>query len=115
MTADRTVDQIEREQERIIKLNRKERLLQLENYKILLSNNPHARKLLWEILELCGIYYVTTNYETNQTFEDKGRRMVGIFIIELLDSISPTLYPELLLERGKENESNTTRSDESES
>lgn len=59
----------------------------------------HGRDVIWEILDLCGIYSLNTTGDREQ----EGRRMVGISILAMLEEADPEIYPKLLLAKQESN------------
>jgi hypothetical protein len=58
-----------------------------------------GRELLFYILDNCAIYAPTM---PDQMLEfNVGRKSIGIDLVELMNSVDPKIYPELLLERAK--------------
>ncbi len=75
--------------------------------------NPAARRVLWRIMDRCGIYSAcfTTN---SQTFYEEGKRSVGLSIVGDLVALSPDAYPNLLMTMHRERLANErSNSDES--
>lgn len=67
-----------------------------------LLRDSQQRKLLWFVLELCGMYDVP-DPSLNASVKDhmNGARNVGLQIIRLLDEIDVTTYPLMLLEKAQ--------------
>lgn len=59
-----------------------------------------GRRLLWHILDICGIYAPSFT-GNSQTYFNEGRRSVGIHLLGLMDDADPTCYPSMLLENVK--------------
>lgn len=59
----------------------------LHSYKEVLRST-HGKRVLLHILSLCELYSAS----------DTGRRLVGLDILETLDNVHPTTYPQLLLD-----------------
>ena len=57
----------------------------------------NTRVFIREIFKWCGFYDVV-NPEKEKVLHAEGRRLVGRQIKEILDSIDPTIYHELMLE-----------------
>lgn len=77
------------------------------DYDILISKyknamkDPNMRDVMWDILSFCDIY--TDKFTGNsQTFMLLGKSKVGLFILERLQEADPTIYPNLLLDHGKD-------------
>jgi hypothetical protein len=58
---------------------------------------PRAREFLWWIIGKCGVYHAphAVNGETGIHI---GRRIVGVTIIDQLNSIDPTAYARMMIE-----------------
>jgi hypothetical protein len=58
---------------------------------------PRAREFLWWILAQCNVYGAphTINGETGI---HAGRRVVGVTIINQINSVSPTAYAQMMIE-----------------
>lgn len=60
--------------------------------------NTQSRRFLWWILQGCGIYGISYDGKDASAFAE-GQRNVGLKIIADISNVSPTAYPELLLEQ----------------
>lgn len=62
--------------------------------------NSQSRRFLWWILQGCGIYGISYDGKDASAFAE-GQRNVGLKIIADISAVSPTAYPELLLEQAR--------------
>jgi len=57
-----------------------------------------GRTLMWEILDLCGLYsQVFTG--NSQTFYLEGKRSIGLSILQIMQDTDRKMYPKLLMEK----------------
>ena len=58
---------------------------------------PEGRRVLWELMEFCGVY--TESFTGNsQTFYNEGRRAVGLKVINDILDVDPGLYLSMIRE-----------------
>ncbi len=60
-----------------------------------------GQAVIMRILDHCRPYQTTISNEPSQFGFQEGRRAVGLWLIDLIQRIDPTLYPTLLLEHLK--------------
>lgn len=80
------------------KVKRDQLLLDLEG----LLGRPEGRRVVMWFLGLCKVYGVQFTGEDNATNFTLGKRDVGISVILKLNEVSPTAYPQLLLESARD-------------
>lgn len=73
-------------------------LLDLEG----LLGRPEGRRVVMWFLELCNVYGMQFTGEDNATNFTLGKRDVGIGVILKLNEVSPTAYPQLLLDAARD-------------
>ena len=73
-------------------------LLDLEG----LLGKPEGRRVVMWFLGLCNIYGVQFTGENEATNFTLGKRDVGIGVILKLNEMSPTTYPQLLLDAARD-------------
>lgn len=64
-----------------------------------IASSPKGKKLFWYLLEITGMH--SLRYEEDTSKFNIGRASVGQDIVGLMDSIDPTLYPTVLLEKAR--------------
>lgn len=59
--------------------------------------HPRAREFIWWIIAQCGVYSAApvVNGETGISI---GRRVIGVTIINQLNSVEPTAYAQMMIE-----------------
>jgi hypothetical protein len=63
-----------------------------------------GKRFLWWLLEHCGIY--SQNVSANSTmYILEGQRSIGLKVIDLIGEVSVTAYPELILDKAREESS----------
>lgn len=60
-------------------------------------NSDEGRRVLFDILERCGLYQSTFTGENNASNYKAGRRDVGLEVLGEIDALDPRHYPSLLL------------------
>ncbi len=70
---------------------------QLNDLKALLSM-PEGRRVLWRVLEHCGIYASTYSAAHSTASFLEGQRQVGTTLISWLGAVDPLAYPRLMAE-----------------
>jgi hypothetical protein len=100
MIEQKTIVQQMAEQRRQDAEFQKYRKVDIQNYKTLLEKSTVAKKLVWEILSYANFYNVNQSTDSSVQYTE-GKRAVGKEIIELLNEISPSCYPKLMLEMGE--------------
>ena len=86
---------IEQEEKKLEKQYKKERALLLANVREV-AKTEQGKALIWEVLSMCGLYTQTFTGNSQGAFLE-GRRSVGIEILQLLEDMDKTFYPNLLL------------------
>ncbi len=86
---------IEQEEKKLEKQYKKERALLLANTREV-AKTEQGKALIWEVLSMCGLYTQTFTGNSQGAFLE-GRRSVGIEILQLLEDMDKTFYPNLLL------------------
>ena len=62
---------------------------------------PQGRRVLLMILERCGMYRNAYTGEASATDFRLGEQNVGLWLIAQIETVNPTEYPALLLERAR--------------
>ena len=75
--------------------------LSKEDFKDLL-NITAFRKFLWTMLNDCDIYSMSFFGDVHDGLVREGQRKIGLLMIGKLEQVDPSVYPNLLLEFGKE-------------
>jgi hypothetical protein len=65
-----------------------------------LLRNAQFRVFLWWILENCNIYGMNISANSGMYIHE-GQRSVGLKILDHINSVDPTAYPSMMLERAK--------------
>lgn len=73
-------------------------LLDLEG----LLGKPEGRRVVMWFLGLCNIYGTQFTGDNDATNFTLGKRDVGIRVIDKLNAVSPTTYPQLLLSSARD-------------
>ncbi len=60
-------------------------------------SEPRAREFLWWVLSQCNVYGAP-HVVNGETGIHIGRRIIGVTIINQLNQINPTAYPEMMIE-----------------
>ncbi len=68
---------------------------QLNDLKALLAM-PEGRRVLWRVLEHCGVYASTHSTVHATAAYEEGRRQVGTALILWLSAVDPLAYPRLM-------------------
>ena len=69
-------------------------------------NTTAGRTLLWKIIGECGVYEETFKGNSHDIYE-KGRRSIGIWLIEEVGKANPLAYANMLLDAAKEQQRKT--------
>ncbi len=86
----------EAEEKKLEKQYKKERALLLANVREV-AKTEQGKALIWEVLSMCGLYTQTFTGNSQGAFLE-GRRSVGIEVLQLLEDMDKTFYPNLLLQ-----------------
>ena len=73
-----------------------------------LAKTQPGKALIWEILKKTRVYDATFNGNSGDIY-NKGQRSIGLWLIEQMDAVSPTTYPQLLLDVAKAHEREAER------
>lgn len=68
-----------------------------------LSKNKQFTDVIWDILSFCEVFNAGYAKADFVQYRD-GKRSVGVYIVDLLDSADPQLFPKILLNRRSINE-----------
>ncbi len=63
-------------------------------------NTSEGRLVIWNILAKTGMHRDEFHGGERDAFE-KGRRSIGLFVVEFMQDVDPTMYPRMLLEVAK--------------
>ena len=72
-------------------------------------NLPQGRRFLMTILGRCGVYGSAYTGDASATDFKLGQQNVGLWLINELEQISPTTYPQLLLDQARLEKTETVR------
>jgi hypothetical protein len=71
---------------------------------------PQGRRIIWWIMELCGLYRFSNTCD-NFTFFQEGQRSIGVALKNQIDKASPTLLQQIYREITAEAISNESKRD----
>jgi hypothetical protein len=66
------------------------------NIKLLLATSA-GQEFVLDVLDVCDIYSDITTGDVSMDYKVAGRRSVGLNILEWLEDADPSIYPNLLL------------------
>jgi hypothetical protein len=94
--------------EKQVKKNKTRKKIQAEQEQIDLKTilaTAGGRRVIWWILEECGVY--RTSFTGNShTFFNEGKRQIGLMLIEKIFAADPTAYTNMRLEAAERKEGN---------
>lgn len=54
--------------------------------------SPEGRRLLWRILGWCGLWQEDPRADTNTTFVSKGKRIIGLMLLNNIFRVKPEAF-----------------------
>jgi len=88
---------LEIEQRRLTQEYKKERSLLLAKAKEV-TKSAAGKDLIWEVLAMCGLYESTFTGNSAGAYKE-GRRSIGLELLDLLNEMDSSFYPNLLLKK----------------
>lgn len=72
-------------------------------------NLPQGRRFVMEVLGQCRLYATPFTGEPATTNLALGKQQVGLWLIDRLEQLGPSTYPQLLLDAARQEKTETVR------
>ena len=70
-----------------------------------LIKKPEGRRVIWKILETCGVFKASFSLNSMQTAFNEGKRDIGLWLLKDVDMAEPMAYSQMLREYYSEQKS----------
>lgn len=65
-----------------------------------LLKSPEARRFIWRILKMCGMYESSYTGSGSDTFFREGKRQIGLNILAEVTTVDPNAFLQMMKENG---------------